>query len=192
MDQVRKCLTVGMFIQIAKKVGEVVKNSRSEYRTMVGNKTAAIHPASVLFQKKPYPEAIVYTISFLFCCWILHWKELVYTTKDYFRGVTAIEANWISELVPEWFSSQHSSYCVCNKYSLTNNDFLLFRSGFGFLRNSDVENPILALGFYCVHVGAFGEIEFMRVFFQGSRTFSFIWRAEPFGCDGDLVSHGIH
>lgn len=60
----RKCLTVGMFTQIAKKVGEVVKNSRSEYRTMVGNKTAAIHPASVLFQKKPYPEAIVYTISF--------------------------------------------------------------------------------------------------------------------------------
>ncbi|KAM7458267.1 hypothetical protein BLSTO_00977 [Blastocystis sp. subtype 1] len=58
LDQVRKCLTVGMFTQIAKKVGEVVKNSRSEYRTMVGNKTAAIHPASVLFQKKPYPEAI--------------------------------------------------------------------------------------------------------------------------------------
>ena len=64
MDDVRKCLTAGMFVQIAKKVGEVVKNSRSEYKTMIGNKTAAIHPASVLFQKKPYPEAIVYTISF--------------------------------------------------------------------------------------------------------------------------------
>lgn len=52
-----------MFVQTAKKVREVVKNSRSEYQTMLGHKTAAIHPSSVLFQKKPYPEAIVYTIS---------------------------------------------------------------------------------------------------------------------------------
>ena len=54
-----------MFVQIAKKVTEVVKNSRAEYKTILGNKTAPIHPASVLFQKKPYPEAIVYTISLL-------------------------------------------------------------------------------------------------------------------------------
>ncbi|KAK8803880.1 hypothetical protein WA588_005770 [Blastocystis sp. NMH] len=93
LDQVRRCLTAGMFVQIAKKVTEVVKNSRAEYKTILGNKTAAIHPASVLFQKKPYPEAIVYT-------------ELVYTTKDYYRGVTAIEASWIPELVPEWFSAK--------------------------------------------------------------------------------------
>ena len=106
-----------MFIQIAKKVTEVVKNSRAEYKTLVGNKTAAIHPASVLFQKKPYPEAIVYTISFqwLYILFDIHitpevsflkHHELVYTTKDYYRGVTAIEANWISELVPEWFSQK--------------------------------------------------------------------------------------
>lgn len=36
----------------------------------------------------------------------LNLHELVYTTKDYYRGVTAIEANWISELVPEWFSQK--------------------------------------------------------------------------------------
>ena len=30
----RKCLTAGMFVQIAKKVGEVVKNSRSEYKSI--------------------------------------------------------------------------------------------------------------------------------------------------------------
>ena len=56
-------MTAGMFVQIAKKVDEVVKNSRAEYKTMIGNKTASIHPASVLFQKKPFPEAIIYTIS---------------------------------------------------------------------------------------------------------------------------------
>ena len=53
-----------MFTQIAQKVKEVVKNSRCEYKTVIGNKSAAIHPGSVLFQRKPYAEAIVYTISF--------------------------------------------------------------------------------------------------------------------------------
>lgn len=35
----------------------------------------------------------------------LNGQELVYTTKDYFRGVTAVETSWLPELVPEWFSS---------------------------------------------------------------------------------------
>ena len=52
-----------MFVQVANRVKEVVKNSRCEYQTIIGHKTAAIHPASVLFQRKPYPDAIVYTIS---------------------------------------------------------------------------------------------------------------------------------
>ena len=50
-------------MQVANRVKEVVKNSRCEYQTIIGHKTAAIHPASVLFQRKPYPDAIVYTIS---------------------------------------------------------------------------------------------------------------------------------
>ena len=33
-------------------------------------------------------------------------QELVYTTKEYFRGVTAIESTWLPELIPEWFSSK--------------------------------------------------------------------------------------
>ena len=53
-----------MFTQIAQKVKEVVTNSRCEYKTVLGNKSATIHPGSVLFQRKPYAEAIVYTISF--------------------------------------------------------------------------------------------------------------------------------
>lgn len=52
-----------MFVQLANRVKEVVKNSRCEFQTIIGHKTAAIHPASVLFQRKPYPDAIVYTIS---------------------------------------------------------------------------------------------------------------------------------
>ncbi|CBK25243.2 uncharacterized protein [Blastocystis hominis] len=96
-DQVRRCLAAGMFVQVANRVKEVVKNSRCEYQTIIGHKTAAIHPASVLFQRKPYPDAI---------------QELVYTTKEYFRGVTAIEAAWLPELIPEWFSSK-SNLDVC-------------------------------------------------------------------------------
>ena len=122
----------------------------------------------------------------------LHWKELVYTTKDYFRGVTAIEANWISELVPEWFSSQHSSCGVCNKYSSTNDNLLLLDSGLGLLRNGHVENAVLALGLHGGHVGAFGEIEFMGVFLQGRGAVPLIGRAETLGGDGQLVSHRVH
>ena len=99
-----------MFVQVANRVKEVVKNSRCEYQTIIGHKTAAIHPASVLFQRKPYPDAIVYTISKLEKkgrgIVSLTEQELVYTTKEYFRGVTAIEATWLPELIPEWFSSK--------------------------------------------------------------------------------------
>lgn len=69
MDEVRRCLTAGMFTQIGQKVKEVVKNSRCEYKSVIGNKTASIHPGSVLFQKKPYADAIVYTISFVIINW---------------------------------------------------------------------------------------------------------------------------
>ena len=94
-----------MFTQVAQKVKEVVKNSRCEYKTVIGNKSAAIHPGSVLFQRKPYAEAIVYTISFyLFYLQFLNQYDMVYSTKEYFRCVTAIESGWLHELLPEWFS----------------------------------------------------------------------------------------
>ena len=54
------------------------------YRTLVGNHLIAIHPSSVLFGRRV--EAIMY-------------NEHVYTSRNYARGVSAIQMNWIGEAV---------------------------------------------------------------------------------------------
>ncbi|KAF3897563.1 ATP-dependent RNA helicase [Trichophyton interdigitale] len=54
------------------------------YRTLVGNQTVAIHPSSVLFDRKI--EAIMY-------------NEFVFTTRSYARGVSAVQMNWIGEVL---------------------------------------------------------------------------------------------
>lgn len=48
----------------------------------------------------------------------------MYTTKEYFRGVTAIEAAWLPELIPEWFSSKSNlDVCLINSvHSLLENE----------------------------------------------------------------------
>lgn len=48
----------------------------------------------------------------------------MYTTKEYFRGVTAIETAWLPELIPEWFSSKGNlDVCLINSvHSLLENE----------------------------------------------------------------------
>ena len=54
------------------------------YKTIVGNQTVAIHPSSVLFGKRV--EAIVY-------------NEFVFTNRSYARGVSAVQMDWIGEIL---------------------------------------------------------------------------------------------
>ncbi|CAG5147556.1 uncharacterized protein ALTATR162_LOCUS2057 [Alternaria atra] len=54
------------------------------YKTLIGNQTVAIHPSSVLFGKKV--EAIVF-------------NEFVFTGKAWARGVSAVQLDWVSEVV---------------------------------------------------------------------------------------------
>jgi ATP-dependent RNA helicase DHR2 len=54
------------------------------YRTMMGNQTVAVHPSSVLFGRKC--EAIVY-------------NEFVFTQRSYARGVSAVQLDWVGELL---------------------------------------------------------------------------------------------
>lgn len=54
------------------------------YRTLVGNQSVAIHPSSVLFGRKV--EAIMY-------------NEYVFTSRSYARGVSAVQMNWIGEVL---------------------------------------------------------------------------------------------
>ncbi len=54
------------------------------YRTMMGNQTVAIHPSSVLFGRKC--EAVMY-------------NEFVFTQRSYARGVSAVQMDWVGELL---------------------------------------------------------------------------------------------
>ncbi|KAF1839728.1 P-loop containing nucleoside triphosphate hydrolase protein [Decorospora gaudefroyi] len=54
------------------------------YKTLLGNQTVAIHPSSVLFGRKV--EAIVF-------------NEFVFTGKAWARGVSAVQLDWVSEVV---------------------------------------------------------------------------------------------
>ncbi|KAF2198772.1 P-loop containing nucleoside triphosphate hydrolase protein [Delitschia confertaspora ATCC 74209] len=56
------------------------------YRTLLGNQTVAIHPSSVLFGRKV--EAIVFS-------------EFVFTNKSYARGVSAVQLDWVGEVLEE-------------------------------------------------------------------------------------------
>lgn len=54
------------------------------YKTLIGNQTVAIHPSSVLFGRKT--EAIVFS-------------EFVFTGKAWARGVSAVQLDWINEVI---------------------------------------------------------------------------------------------
>lgn len=54
------------------------------YKTILGNQTVAIHPSSRLFGKKV--EAIMY-------------NEFVFTNRSYARGVSAVQMDWIGEVL---------------------------------------------------------------------------------------------
>ncbi|KAF2714158.1 P-loop containing nucleoside triphosphate hydrolase protein [Pleomassaria siparia CBS 279.74] len=54
------------------------------YKTLMGNQTVSIHPSSVLFGRKT--EAIVFS-------------EFVFTGKAWARGVSAVQLDWVSEVI---------------------------------------------------------------------------------------------
>lgn len=63
------------------------------YRTCRGGQPVHIHPSSVLFSSlsgRKLPDYVVYA-------------EVLITSKQYMRGVTAIEGAWLPELVPSLF-----------------------------------------------------------------------------------------
>lgn len=76
--RVLKCFLKGFAANTARLMPD------GSYKTMEGNQTVTIHPASVLFGRKL--EAILY-------------NELIFTNKCYARGVSAIQMNWYEEAV---------------------------------------------------------------------------------------------
>ncbi|BFG20929.1 hypothetical protein CerSpe_072030 [Prunus speciosa] len=82
---IRKAITPGFFFHAARKDPQ---EEGGCYRTLVENQQVYIHPSSALFQKQPD--------------WVIY-HELVMTTKEYMREVTAIDPKWLVELAPRSF-----------------------------------------------------------------------------------------
>uniref|UniRef100_A0A914WHZ1 RNA helicase n=1 Tax=Plectus sambesii TaxID=2011161 RepID=A0A914WHZ1_9BILA len=82
VQRVQKAICSGFFRNAAKK------DPQEGYRTLVDGQNVYIHPSSALFQHQP--EFVVY-------------HELIMTTKEYMREVTAIDAKWLVEFAPAFF-----------------------------------------------------------------------------------------
>jgi len=81
-DRVRRAICSGYFRHAAKK------DPQEGYKTLVEGTPVFIHPSSALFNRAPE--------------WIIY-HELVLTTKEYCRDVTAIEPKWLTEVAPTFF-----------------------------------------------------------------------------------------
>ncbi|KAJ1982518.1 DEAH-box ATP-dependent RNA helicase prp22 [Dimargaris xerosporica] len=80
--QVRRAICAGFFTHTAKK------DPTEGYKTLVEGTPVYIHPSSALFNKSPE--------------WLIY-HELVLTTKEYMREVTAVEPKWLVEVAPRFF-----------------------------------------------------------------------------------------
>lgn len=84
LTKVRKAITAGFFFHAARK------DPQGGYRTIADHQQVYIHPASALFQQQPE--------------WVIY-HEVVMTTKEYMREVTAIDPRWLVELAPRFYRS---------------------------------------------------------------------------------------
>lgn len=80
--RVQKAICSGFFRNAAKK------DPQEGYRTIVDSQVVYIHPSSALFNRQPD--------------WVIY-HELVLTTKEYMREVTAIDPKWLVEFAPKFF-----------------------------------------------------------------------------------------
>lgn len=85
LTALRKALTAGLFCNAARRQPD------GQYRVLTSGQLVHIHPSSVTHGKRP--ETIVFT-------------ELVKTSRQYARQVTVIDAAWLPELAPQFFSAQ--------------------------------------------------------------------------------------
>lgn len=95
-----RCVAAGFFLNVAKKavssafVGKGGAREASEsapYKTVVSGQPVHVHPSSVLFSlaggERRLPEYVVFA-------------EVLVTSKQYMRCVTAVEEAWLLEAAP--------------------------------------------------------------------------------------------
>lgn len=77
-EAILQCMLRGFISNTARMMPD------GSYKTLLGNQTVAIHPSSVLFGRKV--EAIVF-------------NEFVFTGKAWARGVSAVQLDWVTQVV---------------------------------------------------------------------------------------------
>lgn len=80
---VRRCLAHGMFVNAAELQPD------GSYVALDGRQPVSIHPSSVLFQAKP-----AYVV----------FNELLHTSRCYMRDVCLVDADWLMDAAPEYFT----------------------------------------------------------------------------------------
>lgn len=88
-DAILMSVTSGLFTQAAIRGGP---KSGASYRTLKHPQNVDIHPQSALFEQDP--KCVVYT-------------DLVMTTKQYMRQVAQIRPEWLIQLAPHYYDSDH-------------------------------------------------------------------------------------
>uniref|UniRef100_M8BG75 RNA helicase n=1 Tax=Aegilops tauschii TaxID=37682 RepID=M8BG75_AEGTA len=88
LTKVRRAIAAGFFFNSAKK------DPQGGYRTLADHQQVYIHPSSALFHQQPE--------------WVIY-NEIVMTTKEYMREVTAINPAWLVELAPRFYRSMDST-----------------------------------------------------------------------------------
>ncbi|KAJ4443899.1 hypothetical protein ANN_05686, partial [Periplaneta americana] len=91
LDQVRKCLITGLFMNVAELQRE------KQYLTVESRQAVAIHPSSVLFGSQPH--CVLFT-------------EVVQTGRCFLRQVSQIDPEWLREIVPEYMRQHRLLSCV--------------------------------------------------------------------------------
>lgn len=87
-DNIRRALTAGFFMQVAKK-----KSGNKGFLTIKDNQDVLIHPLTVLAKENE---------------WVIY-NEFVLTSKNYIRTVTNIRPEWLIELAPKYYNLDHFS-----------------------------------------------------------------------------------
>ncbi|KND04589.1 uncharacterized protein SPPG_00308 [Spizellomyces punctatus DAOM BR117] len=95
-DIIRKCICSAYFHQSARSKGI------GEYVNMRTGMPCHLHPTSALYGRGFTPDYIVY-------------HELVMTSKEYMQCVTAVDAQWLAELGPMFFTLKEKGFSHTEK-----------------------------------------------------------------------------
>lgn len=90
-ETIKRCICKSYFHQAA-----MLKNLK-EYQNLRTGMPCHLHPTSALFNAGSLPKYIIY-------------DELVMTTKEYMHCATAVQAEWLADLGPMFYSLRTSAY----------------------------------------------------------------------------------